>query len=155
MNLRCKHKGVSPSAGRSSAKLLLEVNPFGNGSGALLGSGCEFLTIIQQPAPQNATWLMPTFERSRTTLESPKREWSFLIRIKSPQPHFSFHLEAHIGSPFLSLLLCSSSFPQSQIPRWIFSPALKTHSEMPEKTLLIMPEGKKIPAEHICLMSPW
>lgn len=67
-----KTRSVSPSAGRCLTKLLLEVNPFVNGSWALLGSGCEFLVITQQPALQNATWLMPASEISRTTLESPR-----------------------------------------------------------------------------------
>lgn len=157
MNLRWKHKGVSPLAGRFLTKLLIDVNPFVNGSRALLGSGCEFLAITQQPAPQNATWLMPAFEISRTTQESWSGSGASWRRLKVQTNYTSISLSIWrltvVLSTFSSLLLCSSSFPQSQIPWWNFSPAFRSQSEMWERTLLIMPEGK-IPAEHICLMSP-
>lgn len=157
MNLRWKHKGVSPLAGRPLTKLLLEVNPFVNGSRALLVSGCEFLAITQQPAPQNAMWLMPAFEISRTTLERPRGSGASWGGLKFQTNHTSISISIWrltvVLSTSSSLLLCSSSFTQGQIPRWNFSPAFRNHPEMSERTLLIMPEGKS-PAEHICLMSP-
>lgn len=155
-NLGWKHRGVSPWACRSLASILLEllIYSFVNGNWALLGPGCEFLSVTENHAPQRCLLANAHVWDTQNYPGQPGREgnrWPPAEELKSRPITCPISLFIRMLPELLSTLPYYCSPPpalKAKIPGWIFLLPFKTHSEMPWRSLLVMQEGKKIPAGH-------
>lgn len=159
MNLGWKHRGVSPQTCRSLVRIFLEllIYPFVNGNWALLGPGCEFLSVMENHAPQRCLLAKTHIWDTQNYPGQPRREgnrWPPGEELKSRPTTRPISLSIQmLPEPLCTLPYYCSPPPalKAKIPGWIFLLPFKTHSEMPQRNLLAMQEGKKKPLQDIRL----